>query len=93
MSVEATVTEKRKRSWRDYLRAFGRAHRKASVQLETSMPLLQHLNELRQRLFKAFAAVILTTAISFAYAGQLIDYLAKPIDKNKLLELFDKYLK
>ena len=85
MSVEATVTEKRKRSWRDYLRAFGRAHRKASVQLETSMPLLQHLNELRQRLFKAFAAVILTTAISFAYAGQLIDYLAKPIGGSKAL--------
>ncbi len=42
------------------------------------MPLLQHLNELRQRLFKAFFAVILTTAISFIYAGQMIDFLARP---------------
>ncbi len=85
MSVKATVSKKRKRSWRDYLRAFGRAHRKASVQLETSMPLLQHLNELRQRLFKAFLAVILTTAISFVFAGQLINYLAKPIGGSKAL--------
>jgi sec-independent protein translocase protein TatC len=85
VSVETNPPVKRKRSWRDYLRAFGRAHRKASAQLETSMPLLQHLNELRQRLFKAFLAVILMTAISFAFAGQLIDYLANPIGGSKAL--------
>ncbi len=85
MSVEVKVSKKRKRSWRDYLGAFGRAHRKASVQLETSMPLLAHLNELRQRLFKAFFAVILMTAISFVYAGQMIDFLAGPIGGSKAL--------
>ncbi len=79
MSEDLEETRKHKRGWRDYTRAFGRAHRKASVQLDTSMPLLQHLNELRQRLFKAFFAVILTTAISFVFAGQLINYLARPI--------------
>lgn len=68
-----------KRSWRDVTRAFGRAHRKASVQLETSMPLLSHLEELRQRVFKAFGAVMLTTLLSFVIAGQLIDYLSEPI--------------
>jgi len=77
--------KKRKRSWRDYLRAFGRAHRKASVQLKTSMPLLQHLNELRQRLFKAFFGVILTTAVSFFFAAQMIDFLARPIGGSKAL--------
>ena len=48
------ASDKRKRSWRDYLRAFGRAHRKASVQLESSRPLLDHLNELRQTGFQSF---------------------------------------
>jgi sec-independent protein translocase protein TatC len=85
VSVEANVSKNPKRSWRDYMRAFGRAHSKASVQLETSMPLLQHLNELRQRLFKAFLAVIVMTAISFVFAGKLIDYLASPIGGSKAL--------
>jgi sec-independent protein translocase protein TatC len=85
VSEEIKGSRQRKRSWRDYLGALGRAHRKASTQLETSMPLLQHLNELRQRLFKAFLAVILTTALSFVFAGQLIDYFAKPIGGSKSL--------
>jgi sec-independent protein translocase protein TatC len=74
-----------KRSWRDYTRALGRAHRKASLELETSMPLLRHLEELRRRLFKAFAALIITTAVSFAFAGRLIDFLAAPIGGSKAL--------
>lgn len=79
MSAQATVPEKHKRSWRDVLRAFGRAHRKASVQMESSAPLLKHLDELRVRLFKAFFALMLTTGISFAFSQQLIQYLATPI--------------
>jgi|SRR3990170_6705450 len=76
---ESVVSAMSKRSWQNYLRAFGRAHRKASTQLETSMPLLQHLNELRQRLFKAFFALVISTGVSFVFAGQLIDFLATPI--------------
>jgi sec-independent protein translocase protein TatC len=49
------------------------------------MPLLQHLNELRQRIFKAFIAVIITTAISFVFAADLIDFLASPIGGSKAL--------
>ena len=79
MSTKVTVPEKRKRSWRDVFGAFGRAHRKASVQLEGSAPLLEHLNELRIRVFKVFFALIVTTAISFAFSQQLIEYLATPI--------------
>jgi sec-independent protein translocase protein TatC len=77
--TESDVAQKRKRDWSSYLRAFGRAHRKASVQLETSMPLLQHLDELRRRLFKAFAALMVTTAVCFVFARQIIDYLATPV--------------
>ena len=68
-----------KRSWRDYVGALGRAHRKARVQLDSSMPLLQHLEELRERLFKAFGALIVMTLLSFIFAGQLVDFLAAPI--------------
>lgn len=79
MSTEVIAKEKRKRGWREVLRAFGRAHRKASVQLESSAPLLQHLNELRIRVFKIFLALIVTTGISFAFSQQVVEYLATPI--------------
>jgi sec-independent protein translocase protein TatC len=79
VSTETKVTAKTKRGWLDYLSAFGRAHRKASAQMETSAPLLQHLDELRQRLFKAFLALVVTTGICFAFAEQIIEYLARPI--------------
>ncbi|MFH2039832.1 MAG: twin-arginine translocase subunit TatC [Chloroflexota bacterium] len=72
-------TVNKKRRWRDVLGAFGRAHRKASVELESSQPLLQHLNELRQRIFKIFIAVIIATAICFIFAQRMIDYLATPL--------------
>jgi len=75
----------KKRSWLDYVRAFGRAHQKAKVQLDSSMPLLEHLEELRQRLFKAFAALVVATGISFIFAGQLVDILAAPIGGRKAL--------
>ncbi len=47
--------------------------------MESSVPLLQHLNEFRVRIFKAFFALIITTGISFAFSEQLIEYLAQPI--------------
>lgn len=43
------------------------------------MPLLQHLDELRHRLFRAFLVLIVTTGASFVLAQQLVDYLARPI--------------
>lgn len=66
-------------SWQNYSRAFGRAHNKASAQLESSLPLLQHLEELRQRVFKIFIAVMLTTVLCFMFAEQIIAYLAGPL--------------
>jgi sec-independent protein translocase protein TatC len=75
----AILPKKTKRGWRDYLVAFGRAHRKASVQMESSAPLLKHLDELRMRIFKAFFALIVTTSISFVFSQQLIEYMARPI--------------
>jgi len=80
-----TKPVKRKRSFRELAGAFGRAHKKASVQMESSQTLLSHLNELRQRIFKALIAVGGTTALSFAFANQLIDYLATPIGGSEAL--------
>jgi sec-independent protein translocase protein TatC len=85
MSADTATARQSKRSWRDYMGAFGRAHKKASANLETSLPLLQHLEELRQRVFKAFGAVILMTALSFVFAPQIIDFLSKPIGGRSAL--------
>ena len=79
MSADVNIPQKNKRNWSKVLRAFGRAHRKASVQMESSAPLLKHLDELRIRIFKAFFALIITTGICFAFSQQLIEYLATPI--------------
>jgi sec-independent protein translocase protein TatC len=65
--------------WRDYLRALGRSHRKARVELSASLPLLQHLEELRRRTFTAVGLVALTTLLSFVFAEQLVDFLTGPI--------------
>ena len=86
MNTKTVTPEKKsRRSWHDYICALGRAHRKASAELETSLPLLQHLDELRQRLFKALAAVAATTVLSFIFAEQLINYLASPIGGSSAL--------
>ncbi len=79
MNANTTAVKKNKRNWNDVFRAFGRAHKKASVQMEGSAPLLNHLNELRMRVFKAFLALIVATGISFAFSEQIIEYMAMPI--------------
>jgi sec-independent protein translocase protein TatC len=84
--VTDTAPVKRpKRNLGDYGRVFGRAHKKASLELETSLPLLQHLEELRQRVFRAFGALIVTTALSFIFAEQIINYLASPLGGSSAL--------
>ncbi len=49
------------------------------------MPLLAHLDELRQRLFRAFLILVVTTGASFVFAQQIIDYLAGPIGGTRQL--------
>lgn len=73
------TARKTKRSFGRYALALGNAHRKASSQLEASRPLLQHLDELRRRVFKAFLALILTTAISLVFANQMVEFFAGPV--------------
>lgn len=90
MTLRVNAPEKRKRGWLQVFRAFGRAHRQASLQLQSSAPLLEHLNELRVRSFKIVLALIATTGISFAFSQQMVEYLAAPIggiDKLVSIEL------
>ena len=79
------IPTRNKRNWGKVLGAFGRAHRKASAQMESSAPLLQHLDELRKRIFKAFFALIVTTGICFTFVRQIIEYLAQPIGGTEKL--------
>ncbi len=79
MGAPSLPTRRPRLGWREYARALGRSHRKASSQLETSLPLLQHLEELRRRLFAALAAVAVTTVLSFVFASRLVDYFTIPI--------------
>jgi len=85
VKIENVPAARKKRTWTNYAQAFGRAHGKARHELETSMPLLTHLEELRKRVFGAFAAVLITTLISFAIAGPLIDFFAAPLGGRQAL--------
>jgi len=52
-----------------------------SLQKAVSNPqsLLTHLDALRKHLVRAIFALILTTALSFAFASRIIDFLAQPV--------------
>jgi len=77
--------KRKKRKLREVFRILGRSHKKASKELETSKPLLQHLNELRIRVFKALAAVVFTTSVCFIFSQEMINYLATPIGGKEAL--------
>ena len=74
-----------RRSWSACLGALGRAHRRARTQRDAAMPLLQHLEELRRRAFKACAALVVAILFSFPFAERLLDLLAAPVGGIKAL--------
>ena len=43
------------------------------------MDILEHLNELRKNLFRAMLFFMLTTALSFVYIQELLDWIAAPV--------------
>ncbi len=53
----------------------------------TAMPIMVHLEELRQRLIKAALALVITTAISFLFTEQIIEILKQPIGDVRLIYL------
>ena len=52
-----------------------------------TMPLLEHLKELRTRLIRVFLALFITTGISFVFAKQLFLILMIPLGDAKLQAL------
>ncbi len=53
----------------------------------TRMSILDHLNELRRRLFKAAVAFAIGTAIGFAVAGPVLEFLKQPYGTNQFITL------
>ncbi len=62
------------------------------------MPLLEHLKELRTRLIRAFLALAVTTAISFFFVEQVLQFLIDPMGPTipqalKPTEVLGNYMK
>jgi sec-independent protein translocase protein TatC len=53
------------------------------------MTLVEHLVELRNRLIKASIALLITTALSFAFATYLVDIFTVPIGGRQALQAID----
>jgi sec-independent protein translocase protein TatC len=53
----------------------------------TAMPIMEHLEELRQRLIRTALALIVTTAVSFLFAEQIIEILKWPLGDAELVYL------
>jgi sec-independent protein translocase protein TatC len=47
--------------------------------VQSPMDILDHLNELRKNLFRGLLFFIITTAISFIFVQELLDWISKPI--------------
>jgi sec-independent protein translocase protein TatC len=88
---ETRVGKKPRRfSPRRYLGALQNVLRKRFKNIDQGeMTVLDHLESLRVRLFKAFIALAVTTAVSFAFSGQLVQLLAQPIGGLEVLKSVD----
>lgn len=51
----------------------------------TEMSFFDHFEELRQRLFKAILALVVTTILASIFAGSIIQYLAQPYDGDLII--------
>jgi sec-independent protein translocase protein TatC len=54
--------------------------------IQEPMVLLEHLDVLRKHIFRSLAALAITTGISFAFASQILDFLATPIGGIEALQ-------
>ncbi len=57
--------------------------------VENPTVLLEQLNDLRKHLFRAVVVLLLTTAFSFSYAREILDFLARPVGGIGALRSFD----
>lgn len=54
-----------------------------TTKTNTEMPLLDHLEELRWRVIKAFSSIILFAILGFIFSNQLIQLLSLPIENTE----------
>ncbi len=57
--------------------------------LENPLLLLEHLEALRGHLLRLVAALVLTTAVGFAFAARVLDWLARPIGGIQSLQAIE----
>jgi sec-independent protein translocase protein TatC len=57
--------------------------------LENPFLLLEHLEALRGHLLRSVAALVLTTAVGFAFAARVLDWLARPIGGIQSLQAIE----
>ncbi len=66
------------------------AEKISATQLEPGkMPIMLHLREIRDRVFKSVIAIIIAVAISFVFAPQLIEILKGPAPANMELQAIE----
>ena len=52
--------------------------------LESSMPFLNHLEELRWRLLKSFLTIVIATVVAFYFSEQIMQFIIAPLGDRKL---------
>jgi len=57
--------------------------------LENPAVLVSHLEDLRRHLFRGIAALMVTTAMSFAFARQILDWMARPAGGIQALQAIE----
>jgi sec-independent protein translocase protein TatC len=57
--------------------------------VQSPMDILDHLNELRKNLFRAALFFVITTALSFIYIQELLDWISKPIGGIESLQAIE----
>lgn len=55
-------------------------------ELESQLSLMEHLTELRDRLVRVSLALVIATAISFIFAGRLVEFLTVPVGGREMLQ-------
>ena len=55
-------------------------------ELEAQLSLMEHLTELRDRLVRVSLALVIATAISFIFAGRLVEFLTVPVGGREMLQ-------
>lgn len=80
-SATPDASPRKRRSFWAYLRTLvnRRPRPRTGVRVSEPMTVLQHLEELRTRVFKIGIALFIGTSVSFLYSTQLLDWLTVPI--------------